>query len=250
MRRILITGATSAIAQEAARHFAADGDAFLLVGRDSEKLAAVADDLRARGANEVAVEVVDLIDLARCSRLIGEAVEKLGGLDALLIAQGTLPDQTACEENPVLALREFSINAMGPITLLLRAATHFENQGSGCIAAITSVAGVRGRRSNYVYGSAKAAVSTFLEGLRGRVGRAGVSVVDVRPGFVETPMTAHLPKKVLFAGAASVGQRVYRAMVAGEDVVYTPWFWRWMALAIQLIPRSIFTKLSIKIGHR
>jgi short-subunit dehydrogenase len=245
MRRILITGATSAIAQEAARHFAADGDAFLLVGRDPDKLAAVADDLRARGANEVAVEVVDLIDLARCSRLIGEAVEKLGGLDALLIAQGTLPDQTACEANPVLALREFSINAMGPITLLLRAATHFESQGSGCIAVITSVAGVRGRRSNYVYGSAKAAVSTFLEGLRGRVGHAGVSVVDVRPGFVETPMTAHLPKTALFASAASVGQRVYRAMVAGEDVVYTPWFWRWAALAIQLIPRSIFTKLSI-----
>jgi short-subunit dehydrogenase len=134
---------------------------------------------------------------------------------------------------------------MGPITLLLRAATHFENQGSGCIAAITSVAGVRGRRSNYVYGASKATVSTFLEGLRGRVAHAGVSVVDIRPGFVETPMTAHLPKKSLFATAASVGERVYRAMVSGDAVVYTPWFWRWAALAIQLIPRSIFSKLSI-----
>jgi short-subunit dehydrogenase len=104
---------------------------------------------------------------------------------------------------------------------------------------------VRGRRSNYVYGSAKAAVSTFLEGLGGRMGDAGVSVVDIRPGFVDTPMTAHLPKNALFANAASVGERIYRAMVAGDGVVYTPWFWRWIALVIQLIPRSILVKLSI-----
>jgi len=245
MRRILITGATSAIAQEAARHFAADGDAFLLVGRNPDKLAAVADDLRARGAQEVRTEVVELIDFARCSRLIDEAVEQLGGLDALLVAQGTLSDQSACEADPVQTLREFSLNAMGPITLLLKAAAYFETQHSGCLAVITSIAGVRGRRSNYVYGSAKAAVSTFLEGLRGRMGDAGVSVVDIRPGFVDTPMTAHLPKKTLFATAASVGERIYRAMVAGDDVVYTPWFWRWIALVIRLIPRSIFVKLSI-----
>ncbi|MCH7644407.1 MAG: SDR family oxidoreductase [Myxococcales bacterium] len=245
MNRILITGATSAIAQQAARHFAADRAAFLLVGRDPDKLAAVADDLRARGAKEVDTVVVDLLDLARCSRLIDEAVERLGGLDALLVAQGTLPDQAACEVDPELTLRELSLNAMGPITLLLRAAAHFETQRSGCLAVITSVAGVRGRRTNYVYGAAKAAVSTVLEGLRGRMGEAGVSVVDIRPGFVETPMTAHLPKKPLVATAASVGERVYRAMASGDAVVYTPWFWRWIALAIQLIPRSIFAKLPI-----
>ena len=245
MKRILITGATSAIAQEAAKLFAADGSAFLLVGRDSDKLAAVADDLRARGAEKVETEIVDLIDLARCSRLIDEAVEKLGGLDALLVAQGTLPDQAECETDPVKTLVEFSLNAMGPITLLLRAATYFETQQSGCLAVITSIAGVRGRRSNYIYGSAKAAVSTFLEGLRGRMREVGVSVVDIRPGFVDTPMTAHLPRKTLFATPASVGERVYRAMIAGDAVVYAPWFWRWIALAIQLIPRPIFAKLRI-----
>jgi short-subunit dehydrogenase len=241
----LITGATSAIAQEAARHFAADGDAFLLAGRNPDKLAAAANDLRARGAKKIQTETVDLIEPARCSRLVDEAIEKLGGLDALLVAQGTLPDQAACEADAAQSLREFSLNAMGPIALALKAAAHFETQRSGCLAVITSIAGVRGRRSNYVYGSAKAAVSTFLEGLRGRMGDAGVSVVDIRPGFVDTPMTAHLPKKALFATAASVGERVYRAMVSGDAVVYTPWFWRWIALVIQLIPRSIFVKLSI-----
>jgi len=245
MRRILVTGAASAIAHEAAKHFAADGDSFFLVGRDPDKLAAVADDLRARGAKQVATAVVDLLDLARCSRLIDEAAQELGHLDMLLVAQGTLPDQAQCESNPVLALREFSLNAMGPITLLLRAAAQFESQRSGCLAVITSVAGVRGRRTNYVYGAAKAAVSTFLEGLRGRLREAGVSVVDIRPGFVDTPMTAHLPRKTLFVRPEAVGERIYRAMVAGDDVVYVPWFWRWIALVIQLIPRSIFVKLSI-----
>jgi len=245
MKRILITGATSAIAQAAARHFAADGASFLLVGRDADKLTAVADDLRARGAKEVKSEAFDLLDLARCSRLIADTVEQLGGLDALLVAQGTLPDQAACESNPIQALREFSLNAMGPMTLLLRAAEHFETQRSGCLAAITSIAGVRGRKSNYIYGSAKAAVSTFLEGLRDRMSPAGVAVVDIRPGFVDTPMTLHLPKNVLYATPASVGARIHRAMLAGEAVVYTPWFWRWVALAIRLIPRSIFAKLPI-----
>jgi len=245
MRRILITGAASAIAHEAATHFAADGDAFFLVGRNSEKLAAVEDDLRARGAKQVATAVVDLLDFARCAQLIDEAFDALGGLDMLLVAQGTLPDQAQCESDPALALREFSLNALGPIALVLRAATRFEAQRSGCLAVITSVAGVRGRRTNYLYGAAKAAVSTFLEGLRGRMRDSGVSVVDIRPGFVDTPMTAHLPKKALFVSAAAVGERVYRAMVAGEDVVYVPWFWRWIALVVQLIPRAIFVKLSI-----
>ena len=245
MKRILITGAASAIAQEAAKLFAADGADFLLVGRSADKLTAVADDLRARGAGKVETAVVDLIDLARCSRLIDEAAEKLGGLDAVLVAQGSLPDQAECEANPLKTLFEFSLNAMGPITLMLRAASYFEQQQGGCLAVITSVAGVRGRRSNYVYGSAKAAVSTFMEGLRGRLREAGVSVVEIRPGFVDTPMTAHLPKHAIFATPASVGKRIHRAMIAGDDVVYAPWFWRWIALVIQLIPRPIFAKLSI-----
>jgi short-subunit dehydrogenase len=244
MNRILIAGATSAIAQETAKCFAAEGASFLLAGRDAQKLAAVADDLRARGAKQVETTEIDLLDLSRCSLLIAEARESLGGLDALLVAHGTLPDQAACENDVELALEAVSLNALSVIALLGPAAAHFETQGSGCLAVITSMAGVRGRRSNYVYGAAKAAVSAFLEGLRGRMAAADVAVVDIRPGFVDTPMTAHIPKNPLFASPQSVGARVYRAMVAGEDVVYAPWYWRWIALVIQLIPRRIFKKLS------
>jgi len=244
VRRILIAGATSAIAQEAAKRFAAEGASFLLVARDPQKLAAVADDLRARGAKQVETAEVDLQDLSRCALLIEEARKQLGGLDIVLVAHGTLPDQAACEADTELALQAISLNALSVVALLIPAAAHFEVQGSGCVAVITSMAGVRGRRSNYVYGSAKAAVSTFLEGLRGRMSAAGVAVIDIRPGFVDTPMTAHLPKNPLFASARSVGERVYRAILAGTDVVYTPWYWRWIALLIQLIPRPIFKKLS------
>jgi short-subunit dehydrogenase len=244
MRSILIAGATSAIAQEVAKHFAAENASFLLAGRDPQKLAAVSDDLNARGAKQVETVEVDFLDLSACPALIEGAVERLGGLDVLLVAHGTLPDQAACESDPVLALQEFSLNALSAMALLIPAANHFEAQGSGRLAVITSMAGVRGRRSNYVYGAAKASVSAFMEGLRGRMAEAGVSVTDIRPGFVDTPMTAQIPKNPLFASAAAVGARSYRAIIAGTDVIYVPWFWRWIALVIQLIPRPIFKKLN------
>jgi decaprenylphospho-beta-D-erythro-pentofuranosid-2-ulose 2-reductase len=244
VRRILIAGATSAIAQEAAKRFAAEGASLLLAARDPQKLAAVADDLRARGAKQVETAEVDLRDLSRCALLTEQTRERLGGLDVVLVAHGTLPDQAACEADVELALEAISLNTLSVVALLIPAAAHFEVQGSGCLAVITSMAGVRGRRSNYVYGAAKAAVSAFLEGLRARMAAVGVAVVDIRPGFVDTPMTDHLPKNPLFASAQSVGARVYRAIVAGEDVVYAPWYWRWIALLIQLIPRRIFKKLS------
>lgn len=244
MRRILLTGATSAIAQAAARPFASDGDSLVLAGRDLDRLGSVADDLRARGAAQVEILEIDFLDIERCPGLVEQARQQLDGLDVLLIAQGTLPDQAACERDVDLTLREQTLNTTSAIALLVPAANLFEAQGHGCLAVITSVAGVRGRRSNYVYGAAKAGVSAFLEGLRGRMAASGVSVVDIRPGFVDTPMTADIPKNPLFASAADVGQRVYRAICRGEDVVYTPWFWRWIALLLQCIPRAIFKRLN------
>jgi len=244
VRRILLTGATSAIARAAARRFAADGDALVLAGRNSERLQQVSDDLRARGASQVETLEIDLLDIEHCPDVVEQARALLGGLDVLLVAQGTLPDQTACERDAALALREHMLNTESAIALLIPAANLFEAQRHGCLAVITSIAGVRGRRSNYVYGAAKAAVSAFLEGLRGRMAASGVSVVDVRPGFVDTPMTAHIPKNPLFASAESVGRRVYRAVCNGEDVVYTPWFWRWIALVLVCIPRPLFKRLN------
>src|SRR3954469_24500047 len=197
MQSLLIVGATSAIAQATAHLFAADGACLFLVGRNADRLAAIADDLRVRGAGEVQTYELDVNDLEKQAAMIEAATAAFGALDAVLIAHGTLGDQHTSETLVVEALREWSTNATCAIALLTLLANAFERQGHGTIAVISSVAGDRGRRSNYVYGAAKAALNVFLEGLRARLARAGVAVVTIKPGFVDTPMTAAIPKNFL-----------------------------------------------------
>ena len=163
-RRVLICGATSAIASAAARCFAASHDRLFLVGRDPEKLGAVADDLRVRGAAQVETSVADLNDIARHQDLIDKCAQRLGGIDTVLIAHGTLPDQAACQDSFDAARAELETNFMSVVSLLTRVGNYCEQRGEGTIAVISSVAGDRGRQSNYVYGTAKGAVSIFLEG--------------------------------------------------------------------------------------
>ncbi len=243
--KVMIVGATSAIAHATAKHFAADGAELFLVGRDPDKLAAVQHDLEVRGAARAALYTLDLNELAQHAALISAAYEALGGLDAVLIAHGTLPDQARAQASVEETLREFTTNALSTISLLTLLADRFEAQRRGCIAVISSVAGDRGRGSNYVYGAAKGAVSLFASGLRARLSKAGVAVVTIKPGFVDTPMTAHVRKNLLFASPEQVGKRIYTAMLKGEDVVYVPWFWRYIMGIIRIIPERVFKKLSL-----
>ena len=131
------------------------------------------------------------------------------------------------------------------VALLTLLANRLEVQGNGCLAVISSVAGDRGRPSNYVYGAAKGGISIFLQGLRARLHRAGVAVVTVKPGFVDTPMTAKLPRTPLFASARRVGRTVYRAIERRRDVVYVPWFWRPIMVLVKTIPEAIFKRLRL-----
>ena len=243
--RLLICGATSAIASAAARCFAASHDRLFLVGRDPEKLGAVADDLRVRGAAQVETYVVDLNDIARHQTLIDECARRLGGIDKVLIAHGTLPDQAACQASFDATRAELETNFMSVVSLLTRIGNYCEQRGEGTIAVISSVAGDRGRQSNYVYGTAKGAVSIFLQGLRNRLHRRGVRVITIKPGFVDTPMTAHFPKNLLWADASTVGRGVYRALCGGSDVVYLPRFWRPIMLLIRLVPERMFKRLRL-----
>ncbi len=245
MTNVLIVGATSAIAQEVAKHFARAGDRLFLVGRNEEKLNAVADDLRVRGAETVATFLMDVNDLERHEPMIEEAERTLGPLDVVLIAHGVLPDQKAAEQDVRLALDTFHTNATSVIALLTPLANRFEQRGRGTIAVISSVAGDRGRQSNYVYGSAKAAVSAFTSGLRNRLHRAGVQVITVKPGMVDTPMTAHMRKGPLFASPEKVGKDIYNAILKGKDVVYTPWYWALIMWLIVHIPESVFKRLKL-----
>jgi decaprenylphospho-beta-D-erythro-pentofuranosid-2-ulose 2-reductase len=243
--KLLIIGGTSAIAQEAARNFAADGAEIFLVARNTEKLATLSDDLKVRGAKRMETCILDLDQLDAHQGMVDTAINALGGLDAALIAHGTLGDQKKSQTSVEETLREFSTNALSYISLLTILGNYFEAQKKGCIGVISSVAGERGRGSNYVYGTAKGAVTLFTQGLRNRLSKSGVAVVTIKPGFVDTPMTADLKKNPLYANPRDVGKRIYTAMLKGEDVVYTPWFWRWIMMIIRNIPEPIFKKLKM-----
>jgi decaprenylphospho-beta-D-erythro-pentofuranosid-2-ulose 2-reductase len=245
MRRILILGATSAIAEATAREFAKRGDALFLAARSIERLHGIQADLKLRGASVVEIAEQDLRDLALQETLLKRASDALGGLDTALLAYGTLSDQKLCEQSIEALTVAIQTNAVSVMSWCTLIANLFEAQRRGVIGIISSVAGDRGRQSNYVYGSAKAAVSAFTSGLRQRLHRQGVSVVTIKPGFVDTPMTAAFEKGPLWSTPAVVGTQIARALIRGTPVLYTPGFWRVVMWAIRSIPEAIFLRLSL-----
>lgn len=246
MKNILIVGANSAIASACARLWSTEPASFFLVARNNDKLEQVAADLRARGASQVDTYSLDMNDLAVHETMLAEAFKQLGRVDICLIAHGTLPDQSVCEQDVDLALREFSSNGLSAIALLTRLANRMEHQRTGTIAVISSVAGDRGRPSNYLYGTAKAAVSTFCEGLRARLFKVGVHVLTIKPGFVDTPMTQGLPlPQALVATPERVAGDIVCAVKKKKDSVYTPAFWAGIMLIIRSVPTFVFKRLSL-----
>lgn len=240
-----MVGATSAIVHETAKLFAANKTKLFLVGRTEARLNAVKDDLQVRGAEQISTMVLDLTNLDRHQELVDAAVDALGGLDAVLIGHGTLGNQESSEQDVSETMQELTTNCTSVISLLTIMANYFEKQKHGCIAVISSVAGDRGRKSNYVYGTAKGAVHIFLQGLRNRLFESGIQVVTIKPGFVDTPMTASMPKNFLFAKPETVGKGIYNAMTKGKDVVYLPGFWRLIMMVIKGIPEFLFKRLSL-----
>lgn len=243
--RILVVGASSAIAEAVARRYAAQGARLFLVARNAERLQAQAADLKTRGAAEVRSTVADLNDFTHHEDLVAHAWQAWNGLDLVLIAHGTLGDQKACEADFDLALRELNTNAISALSLLTRLANRFERQGTGCLAVIGSVAGDRGRQSNYIYGTAKGALAIFLQGLRNRLAPRGVQVLTIKPGFVDTPMTAAFRKGPLWASPDTIAAGIVGAVARRKDVVYLPWFWRGIMLIIRSIPERVFKKLKL-----
>ncbi|MEA1989142.1 MAG: SDR family oxidoreductase [Pseudomonadota bacterium] len=244
-KNILIIGATSAIAKATLRIYAEQNNNLYLVARNEEQLQTIAEDAKIRGANQVEFMACDLAELNAHQTLIENVYTSYPTLDIVLIAHGTLPNQQACQENVETALQEININALSTISLLTLLANRFETQKSGSIAVISSVAGDRGRQSNYVYGAAKGMVSTFLQGLRNRLNDSNVQVLDVKPGFVDTPMTAEFKKGALWAQPEQVAQNIIKAINSGRNTLYTPWFWWGIMFIIRNIPEFIFKKLKL-----
>lgn len=246
MKKVLIVGATSAIAIACARRWASEGATLFLVGRQAERLEQIAADLVARGARAASAHVLDMNDFDAHQAMLDACMRDLGGIDIALIAHGTLADQKACEQDVKVALRELSTNGLSVIALLTPLANIMEASKTGVIAVISSVAGDRGRPSNYVYGTAKAAVSTFCEGLRARLFKSGVHVLTIKPGFVDTPMTAGMPLPgPLVATPERVAGDIVRAVERKKDLIYTPWFWSAIMLIIRSVPRFLFKRASL-----
>ena len=216
-----------------------------LVARNEQRVQIIASDLKVRGATEVTTYSLDLNNIDQHEKLLSAAYELLGNVDIILIAHGTLSNQKNCELSVKETLAEIQTNALSTISLLTLIAKRFEANQSGTICVLSSVAGDRGRASNYVYGSAKAMVTTFTSGLRQRLYKSNVSVVTIKPGFVDTPMTSEFKKGVLWVKPSVVAALIFKAIQNKKTEVYVPKFWRFVMLLIKAIPLQIFQKIKL-----
>jgi len=247
MARVLILGATSAIAAEAAVCYARRGDRLHLVGRNPDKLAAVA--ARCAPAT-VTTTVADFTDLAANESVVRTALEALGGIvDVALIAHGDLGDQLESERRYDAAASIFDINLTSVVAQLIPLANHMESQRHGRIGVITSVAADRGRPRNYTYGAAKAALNTYLQGLRTRLYASGVTVTTLKLGPVDTPMTEGHPKHPLFGKSGPVARDIVAAVEAGVAEAYVPWFWRAIMAVVRATPERLFQRVPFLSGR-
>lgn len=242
--RVLILGAASGIAQATARLYAAEGAVIGLVGRNASRLADIANDLRSRGAAKV--ETFD-VDLARAEAVaeFSVMVNTLGGLDHVILAYGVLGDNALAEHDPALALAIIDVNFRSAAAWSLAVADVLERQGEGSLIVLGSVAGDRGRRSNYIYGATKAGLAVLVQGIAHRFAANGPRAVIVKPGPTDTAMTAGMPKGgPLWAAPETVAAIVRKAADRGGPVIYAPGRWALIMFVIRAIPAVIFNKMN------
>jgi decaprenylphospho-beta-D-erythro-pentofuranosid-2-ulose 2-reductase len=244
MSNVLIFGATSTIAAEAARIYAGRGDRLLLVGRDPDKLAA----LQKEFATAESIQA-DLNDLNGAANLVKHCVSRLDPIDTVLIAHGYLGDQIRSENDWSEAELILRTNFLSAVSLLIPLAQHFEAQGHGRIGVITSVAGERGRPRNYTYGAAKGALGVYLEGLRSRLQSKRITVTTLKLGPVDTPMTRDHEKHALFGKPPAIAADIVKATDRGIPIAFVPWFWRPIMAGVRATPETVFQKLPFLSGR-
>jgi short-subunit dehydrogenase len=240
----IILGATSSMARAFARRVSATGAAVLLAGRDQADLATLAADCRLRGARLAEALPFDARDPATFGAILSRAGKESGLLNAAVFV-GSMPPQAGIDADPALIDGTVTDSLTGPARFLHLFAPLVEARGGGCVVGVGSVAGDRGRLGNYVYGAAKAGFHTYLSGLRNRLTRAGGHVVTVKPGFVDTSMTWGIPGMFLVATPEAVAEDIWKAVTRRRNVIYTPFFWRYIMLVIRHVPEAIFKKMKI-----
>jgi short-subunit dehydrogenase len=245
MKKVLIIGATSAIAQEVAKIYADEKSSMAIVARNTQMLDVIAQDLKVRGALSVESIALELNNFAEHENCIEKLHTQLGGFDVVLLAHGTLGSQEQANANPQHVVDLINTNFVSYASLLTSIAAKMKAQGHGTIAVISSVAGDRGKQSNFAYGSAQAGKSAFTDGLRNSLYHFGVHVVTLKLGFVDTPMTAAFKKGALWAKSAQIAAGIVSAIELKKDTVYLPFFWRYIMWIICSIPERLFKRLKM-----
>tara|TARA_B100000686_G_scaffold354877_1_gene467892 strand:+ start:4038 stop:4772 length:735 start_codon:yes stop_codon:yes gene_type:complete len=243
--KILLIGATSAIAKAFARSYAEKSAHFYLLARNQNQLKELANDLKIRGASSTSYSAIDLAHTKTHSAAMRNAGEFLVNVDVALICHGSLPNQENCERDYNMAEQEITVNGLSTISLCTEIVKIFKNQNSGTLAVITSVAGDRGRQPNFIYGAAKSLVSTYLQGLRGKLLPYNIHVVDIKPGLVDSPMTAEFQKGPLWSTPELVADKIIDSIEKKKHTAYVPGYWRLIMVIVCLIPEFIFKRLKI-----
>ncbi|MBE9046268.1 SDR family oxidoreductase [Pleurocapsales cyanobacterium LEGE 10410] len=242
---VLVVGATSSIARSLASKMGQQGTALHLAARDRFEVERIAKDIAIRYQVPVSWSIFDALDRDSHADLLQKALDHLDRLDGVAVFLGELGNQEKAQREFDCAEQIIHSNYTGVASILTHAANYLEKQRHGFIICLSSVAGDRGRQSNYVYGAAKGALSLFLQGLRNRLAKSNVRVLTVKPGFVDTKMTFGKSGMFLMAKPEQVASAVIRALQKNKLVVYVPWFWFWIMLIIRSIPEFLFKRLSL-----
>ena len=244
-QRILVFGASSAICHEVLKLYAVEGSSFYLVARNADKLAAIGDDLIVRGGTIGGTACYDFGDWEQHEKTVSEGRVCLGEIDLAIVAHGSLPDQGECEVSGAAVKACMDDNFTSAAVIIQACAQHLSLQGRGTLAVLSSVAGDRGRKSNYTYGAAKAGIDALLQGLQGRFSGSGVKVVNIKPGMVKSPMTAQMKHGALWSEPEAIAPRIHKAITRGRAVCYVPGYWRLIMLIIRGLPTGILARLPI-----
>jgi decaprenylphospho-beta-D-erythro-pentofuranosid-2-ulose 2-reductase len=244
MKRIIVLGASSSIAEATCRLWANHGGSFFLVGRNRARLDAISADLKTRGANDAKSFVLDCAK-ADAKVSLGKMVGELGGVDIVLLAYAVLTEQRKLETDPVAFNELIQTNFTSAAAWCNAASTILEDQRSGTLLVLGSVSGDRCRRTNIIYGATKAGLARLVEGIAHKLAPSGARAVVIKPGFVDTPMTQAIENKsLLCAKPETVASIIVNAAKRGGPIVYAPGYWRFISLIVRHLPVLIFNNIK------
>jgi decaprenylphospho-beta-D-erythro-pentofuranosid-2-ulose 2-reductase len=245
LNNILVFGATSAICHAVLKEFSIKPCNFYLAARNEQRLEAICQDIQSRGGTIKGQSSFDFNRIDLVSECINKANLAMNSIDLILVAHGSLVENTLLEKDTLLALESINANFTSCAAIILEGCQKLETQGWGTLAVISSVAGDRGRKSNYIYGASKSGINTLMQGLRSRFFNTSINIVNIKPGMVDTPMTKNFDKGALWATPESIAPNIYKAISTGQATLYTPGFWRPIMWVIKVLPTSIMSRLPI-----